>query len=71
MDKILEAMKALEGASLLLVDSQKNTAAARSREVEALNRVNEAQKCVDRLIAEMKASAPHQSDWASAPAEKL
>lgn len=65
MDKLLEAMKSLEGASLLLMESQKGAQAARSREVEALNRVNEAQKCVDKLIAEMKASAPPSSDWAS------
>jgi len=36
-------------------------------ETDALNRVNEAQKHFDSLVAQVKKSAPRGSDWRSLP----
>mgnify|MGYP003427843208 CR=1 FL=1 len=38
-------------------------ATARHDETDALNRVNEAQRHFDALVAEVKKSAPRDTDW--------
>jgi hypothetical protein len=40
---------------------------AQHNETDALNRVNEAQKHFDSLVAQVKKSAPRGSDWRSLP----
>ena len=39
------------------------TACARNRETDARNKVNEAQKHFDELVALVKKSAPRNTDW--------
>lgn len=39
------------------------SAAARREEVDAINRVNEAQRHFDALVAEVKKTAPRDTDW--------
>lgn len=50
---------------------QKASAAqfARNEETNALNRVNEAQKKFDELVALVKKEAPRSSDWRRPPGE--
>lgn len=45
---------------------------ARSEETAALNRLNEAQKALDKALADLRKGAAHDSDWGrlrAAPAE--
>jgi len=63
MEKLTEAVKELEEASRLLIDCQSATSVARGRETDALNRVNQAQKRVDGILADAKKAAPHGTDW--------
>jgi hypothetical protein len=46
-----------------LIDAQREVSRARSRECDAINRVNVAQKHFDVLVAEVKKSAPRDTDW--------
>lgn len=39
------------------------SAAARREEVDAINKVNEAQRHFDALVAEAKKTAPRDTDW--------
>ena len=39
------------------------TAIARNKETDALNKLNDAQKNFDALVAELKKSAPRDTDW--------
>jgi len=63
MNDMQEAIEELETASALLMKCQAATSTARNAETTAINRVNEAQKRVDTLIADMKKAAPQGSDW--------
>lgn len=46
-----------------LVQVRALTDQARSREISALNKVNDAQKHFDELVAMVKESAPKDTDW--------
>ncbi|MFN8758864.1 MAG: hypothetical protein ACK5XA_08650 [Tagaea sp.] len=39
------------------------TSAARRAETNALNRLNEAQRQLDKIIAQMRKESPRDSDW--------
>ena len=43
---------------------------ARNQETDAINRVNEAQKKLDELIAVLKKEAPRDTDWANQQRKK-
>lgn len=53
----------LDGAQMNLVEKQAAASYARNAETSALNKVNELQKKVDALIAEIKSKSPRESDW--------
>ena len=58
-----DALRELESATKEHEDAQRITGEARSRETDAVNRLNAAQKRVDELVAGMKKGAPRDSDW--------
>lgn len=57
--------KALVEATAEYVSAERRTAAARSEETAALNRMNHAQKALDARIDEMRKTAPQGSGWKS------
>ena len=65
--QLANAVAAVASAQENLVRMTGRTAAARSEETEAMNRVNEAQRHFDALVALVKKSAPRDTDWRRLP----
>lgn len=61
-----QAIAELAAAQATLEDAARATAIARSTECTCLNRVNDAQKEVDEMVAAIKAKAHIDSDWGHA-----
>ena len=61
--QMANAVAAVAAAQDHLQLMQDRTARARSEETDALNKVNEAQKHFDALVALVKKSAPRDTDW--------
>lgn len=58
-----QALAELEVAQTALEDARRNLTQARSEEKACLNRANAAQKEVDKIVADIKAKAPRDTDW--------
>lgn len=58
-----EAINELSAANEYFAAARCRTADARRAETALLNRVNDAQKKLDALIANIKKGAPYESDW--------
>lgn len=70
--QLANAVAAVASAQDHLASMRELTAHARRNETHALNKVNEAQRHFDALVAEVKKSAPRETDWrrpVSLPAE--
>jgi hypothetical protein len=63
MDDLASALTILQEATQELEAAQSVMTAARSKECNALNDVNAAQKRIDTLITVLKQRAPRDSDW--------
>lgn len=61
--QLANAVAAVACAQDELEDAARKTSEARSRETDARNKVNQAQKHFDALVAEVKKSAPRDTDW--------
>ncbi len=61
--QLANAVAAVASAQDYLHRMSDLTAAARRNETDALNKVNEAQRYFDALVAEVKKSAPRDTDW--------
>lgn len=62
-DQLANAVAAVAVANDRLARTADITAQARREETAALNELNRAQKHFDDLVATVKKSAPHGSDW--------
>ena len=62
-NQLTEAVAELRAASLALDEQRMRTAEARSRECDAINRVNAAQKRIDALMTDLKRGAARDTDW--------
>lgn len=60
---LTEALATLEQATKDLGVAAKESSIARNHEIDCLNRVNNAQKTIDSLLAELRQNAPQDSDW--------
>lgn len=60
---LADAVAACATANDLLVSRQAILAEAKRAETDAINRVNEAQKQFDELVALVKKEAPRDTDW--------
>jgi len=65
------SVAALAKANDNLRHMQELTNKARREETDALNRVNEAQRLFDALVAELKKSAPRDTDWRRPPPQRV
>ena len=65
--QLANAVAALAAANDRLTHMKSVTEAARREETAARNKVNEAQRLFDALVAEVKKSAPRDSDWRCPP----
>ena len=61
--QLANAVAAVASAQDHLDRMRELTGHARSNEADALNKVNEAQRHFDALVAEVKKSAPRETDW--------
>ena len=61
--QLANAFAAVASAQDHLRNMSDRVAGARSDECAALNKVNEAQRHFDALVAEVKKSAPRDTDW--------
>ncbi len=61
--KLAEAMSALAEANKRLLEASQLVSHHRREEINATNKVNEAQRHFDPLVEELKESAPYGSDW--------
>lgn len=61
--QLANAVAAVASAQDYLARMRELTASARREETDALNKVNEAQRHFDELVAMVKKSAPRESDW--------
>lgn len=61
--QLANAVAALAQANDNLRHMQDLTQRAWREETDAINRVNEAQRLFDALVAEVKKSAPRDTDW--------
>jgi hypothetical protein len=61
--QLADAVAAVASAQDYLRRMEQLTASARRDETDARNRVNEAQRHFDALVAEVKKSAPRDTDW--------
>lgn len=68
--EIDKAIVELLNAGECLAQAASRTAAARSDEIECLNRVNTAQKRLDELVGMLWKQAPRGSDWHGAHSAK-
>ena len=62
-----ETLQILNEAKAAFDDAEREESVARSKSVEALNNLNQAQRAFDKLIHEIKEAAPYRSDWKSYP----
>ena len=62
--ELAEALTRYKGA-------EQECSAARSREAGALNALNAAQKKLDDALTTLKATAPHQTNWANQRRERV
>lgn len=63
-DKTIEqAAQELREARSLYDELHRDSEAARTRETDALNALNRAQKAFDEAVAAVKKDAPWNSDW--------
>lgn len=60
---LADAGRQLEIATLEFEKARLETARARNVETDALNRLNQAQKNLDDLVAEIRKTSPAGSDW--------
>jgi len=61
--QLSNAVAALAQAQDYLTRARVQVSRARSEETAAINRVNEAQRHFDALVAEVKKTAPSDTDW--------
>ena len=61
--QLANAVAAVASAQDYLAHMRELTGHARNNEADALNKVNEAQRHFDALVAEVKKSAPRETDW--------
>lgn len=61
--QLANAVAAVAAAQDYLERMSTLAASARRDETDALNKVNEAQRHFDALVAEVKKSAPRDTDW--------
>lgn len=61
--QLANAVAAVASAQDHLARMRELTQHARSNETQALNKVNDAQRHFDALVAEVKKSAPRETDW--------
>ena len=61
--QLANAVAAVASAQDYLNRMAELTGAARRNETNALNKVNEAQRHFDALVAEVKKSAPRETEW--------
>ncbi len=61
--QLANAVAAVASAQDYLKRMRELADSARRNETDALNKVNEAQKHFDALVAEVKKSAPKDTDW--------
>lgn len=61
--QLANAVAAVASAQDHLARMTQLVSEARNKETDALNRVNEAQRHFDALVAEVKKSAPRDTDW--------
>ena len=61
--QLADAIAAVARAQDHLQHMSERVATARRDETDALNKVNEAQRHFDALVAEVKKSAPRDTDW--------
>jgi hypothetical protein len=62
-DDFTTAAARVLAATEALAKAQAEVAAARSVETTCINRLNQAQKNLDDLVAGLKKNAPRDSDW--------
>ena len=65
--QLANAVAAVASAQDHLCRMEQQTASARNAETDARNKVNEAQRHFDRLVAEVKKSAPRDTEWRKPP----
>lgn len=65
--QLANAVAAVASAQDYLLRMTELTDAARRNETDARNKVNEAQKHFDALVALVKKSAPRDTDWRKTP----
>jgi hypothetical protein len=62
-DKLIAAKKALDEAREKYNEAERREKEASRDEINARNRLNEAQKAFDAAVAEVKANPPWNSEW--------
>lgn len=65
--QLANAVAAVASAQDQLRIMRDRLALAQREETDAINKVNEAQKLFDALVAEVKKSAPRDTDWKRMP----
>lgn len=67
-EKTLQELVAdVEAATREYVEADKRESAARAAEVDAVNRLNNAQKALDAYVDGLRSRAPRGSDWKRPP----
>lgn len=61
--QLANAVAAVASAQDYFLRMRELTAQAQRNETDALNKVNQAQRHFDALVAEVKKSAPRDTDW--------
>jgi hypothetical protein len=64
MEKI-DIWQEYSAAKKAFEEAQRETSQMRSRETDALNRLNQAQKAIRKFMDEQLKNAPRESDWGS------
>lgn len=70
-DDISKAFKELADAAERYNECSQQVSFARSAETTALNRLNNAQKALDELVASLRKAAPRDSDWRRSKGEPI
>lgn len=68
---ITAALNELHEAQRELAGCQAATSMARNKETDARNRCNNAQKAVDKAMAQIRANAPKDTDWRANPSHTV
>lgn len=68
---IAAALNELADAHHELVGCQAAVSMARAKETDARNRCNNAQKAVDKAMAQIRANAPKDTDWRANPSHTV